>query len=54
MPTLTVYIAASGTPIGVQNGVVQTSLTGHMWYSIGNNGSNTSFGFAPVVQGQPL
>ncbi|ACZ12020.1 calcium-binding protein [Sulfurospirillum deleyianum] len=49
MYTITVKIAASGTaytdPEDLHN-----SLTGHMWYSLAEDGVSTgSFGFAPVI-----
>lgn len=48
--TLTVNLAVSGTP--ESNG--QTSPFGHMWYSISNGSSNSSYGFVPVAAGTPL
>jgi hypothetical protein len=49
--TLTVYVAAPGTPINSMKG--ETSLPGHMYYSTGRDGQMTrSYGFAPITHGQ--
>src|SRR4030067_2071500 len=59
MPTLTINIAASGTPLlesYLRNGG-GSSLTGHMWYSItAANGDTFSYGFAhdPDHESWPL
>ena len=47
MYTITVKIAASGT-IYHDN---DTSVTGHMWYSLSNGSSTESYGFAPLKNG---
>lgn len=43
MYTITVKIAANGTIYHDTD----TSVTGHMWYSISNGASTESYGFAP-------
>lgn len=53
--TLTVYVAAAGTPyVTIQNGlpVLNVSPVGHMWYSINNDAGTDPlpFGFAPQIQ----
>lgn len=49
MYTITVKIAASGTAYPNPD-EPHNSLTGHMWYSLAEDGVSTgSFGFAPVV-----
>ena len=53
MPTVTINIAGRGTPTSDGG----SSATGHMWYSLTDNGGNTvSYGFSPDHdhQGQPL
>ncbi|AFV96914.1 MULTISPECIES: hypothetical protein [unclassified Sulfuricurvum] len=50
MYTITVKIAANGT-IYHDN---DTSLTGHMWYSISDGGTPLSFGFAPAKDSMPV
>ena len=47
MPTVTINVAAYGTPLN--NG--GTSLAGHMWYELNNNGVRQSYGFAPIEHG---
>jgi hypothetical protein len=46
--TVTVYMAAPGTPLAVSKG---TSAAGHMYYSISDGGKPQSYGFAPAVHG---
>lgn len=50
MYTITVKIAANGT-IYHDN---DTSVTGHMWYSISDGGTPLSFGFAPAKDSMPV
>ena len=50
MYTITVKIAANGTIYHDSD----TSLTGHMWYSISNGSSTESYGFAPAKDSMPL
>lgn len=47
--TLSVHVAAPGTPLAVGGGA--TSLPGHMYYSISDGKDTHSFGFAPVEHG---
>ena len=50
MYTITVKIAANGTIYHDTD----TSVTGHMWYSISNGNSTESYGFAPAKDGMPI
>lgn len=50
MYTITVKIAANDTIYHDAD----TSVTGHMWYSISNGSSTESYGFAPAEDGMPL
>lgn len=50
MYTITVKIAANGTVYHDTD----TSITGHMWYSLSNGSSTSSFGFAPLENGSPI
>lgn len=53
MPTVTINIAAPGTPLSGGG----TSAVGHMWYSLDNGqGAVGSYGFAPVESsyGSPI
>lgn len=56
--TLSVRVALPGTPLMKEDGVTQqrtddkkqelkTSSAGHMWYSVSNGSTSTSYGFAP-------
>lgn len=46
--TVTVYVAAPGTPLEESGG---TSAAGHMYYSISDGKRSESFGFAPQEHG---
>jgi hypothetical protein len=57
MWTLTVYVASAGTPTVTQTPSgpqVGSSALGHMWYSISDGSTPTSFGFAPATPGSPI
>lgn len=47
--TVTIYVAAPGTPMLDENGKVkpEPSLSGHMYYSINNGTAEKGYGFAP-------
>lgn len=46
--TVTVYVAAPGTPIRKENGETQPSRSGHVYYSISDGKSTSGYGFASV------
>lgn len=45
--TVTIYVAAPGTPVLKENAETQPSLPGHMYYSISDGSSDRGYGFAP-------
>lgn len=45
--TLTVYLAAPGTPVKKSNGI-EYSLPGHAYYAISDGTIKKGFGFAPT------
>ena len=53
--TVTVYIAAPGTPIH-KNGKLDHSLVGHLYYKVsdGTEAGTKGYGFAPAKEGQPF
>ena len=48
MYTIKINIAEDGSPYIDSEGVTHNTLTGHMWYSISDGTSSSSFGFAPT------
>ena len=48
--TVTVYVAAPGTPLRVPSG--GASAAGHVYYSISEGGEEKSYGFAPAKHGE--
>ena len=50
--TLTVYVAAPGTPIRQQDGALNPSLPGHAYYSISDGRLDQGFGFSPIEHGK--
>ena len=49
MYTLTIKISDRGTVLLKEDG---TSVTGHMWYSLSDANTTSSYGFAPKVHGK--
>jgi hypothetical protein len=49
--TLTLYVAAPGTPIRQQDGSTQPSLPGHVYYSVSDGDRERGFGFSPIAHG---
>ncbi|MCD9031458.1 hypothetical protein LDO32_06920 [Luteimonas sp. Y-2-2-4F] len=50
--TVTIYVAAPGTPIrGPDGEATQTSQAGHVYYSISDGKTENGYGFAPIESG---
>lgn len=49
--TVTVYVAAPGTPLQLPQEKGGTSAAGHMFYTVSNGKDVQSFGFAPIEHG---
>ena len=50
--SMTIYVAAPGTPIQYEDGRIEHSRPGHLYWAISDGNTTSGFGFGPQTPGE--